>query len=466
MQSNPLIERFRFSLMRPRQFWVYLGIYITVAVLILLINISFELNKSFFGFNHLCFSLFVQFSTLQIIILWVWASVNAGSAIRDEIRDKSYDFFKLLPMPAWKKAVGIMVGKNLVAHLLGTVTFLLLVGAGLLADVSIGSLSELVLLLVTVSIFLNLVALVASTQQQQKKTNRNMNALWLVILVFFLLGPIIGLFGELFDDGSVAQFTIPFFCWHPRGLLLISALAVYSSVWLFKGVCRRFRAEREPLFTRAGAILFMLGFLLVAFGLYSPHLEGEDGMRVAVSFWAVAVVVSWLVALATAHRFDSYVEKAYSNSSAWSFMLKQSNLAAALPLGTMWLAAAIVAAISADIAVADALLWLLPIVAFYAFYVLLTELFVVYSPVVRNVHVLLAFVGLLLAVLPLILGGLFQNPLYLGSPFGYFGYLIAEQGKDMEALHAVWIVYLLLSALATRLVVSRYREVLRLSQQG
>jgi hypothetical protein len=38
MFNNPLILRYRYSVMRPRQFWVYITMYILAITLLLLIN--------------------------------------------------------------------------------------------------------------------------------------------------------------------------------------------------------------------------------------------------------------------------------------------------------------------------------------------------------------------------------------------------------------------------------------------
>ncbi len=275
MFSNPLIERFRYSLMRPRQFWIYVGIYATVAILMLLITFSAFMEHSGLDFDGFSSSLFTQFAMFQILILWIWASVNVGSAIRDEIRDKSYDFFKLLPLPPWKKAVGILIGKNLVAHLLGIITFVFIVPCALAASISPGSVLELIFLIVTFSLFFNLVALLATTQRRQATRHRSSSALVIVFFGFFAIGPFISVVAALLDTDGIQRFTIPFFIWETRGLLLLGCLALYFSAWLFKGVCRQFRFENAPLFTVGGVTGFVCVMLVLLLGLFAPHFDDD-----------------------------------------------------------------------------------------------------------------------------------------------------------------------------------------------
>ena len=101
MFNNPLIERFRYSLMRPRQFGIYVCIYVTVALLMLLITLGAYRSPDGINIEGMSRSLFGQFLVLQVLVLWIWSSINVASAIRDERKDKSYDFFRLLPLAPW-----------------------------------------------------------------------------------------------------------------------------------------------------------------------------------------------------------------------------------------------------------------------------------------------------------------------------------------------------------------------------
>ena len=123
--------------MRPRQFWIYMTIYISTLLMIFLINYSGYKNEVMYSTAADLFkSLYYQFLVLQIIVLWIWGSFNSGSAIRDEVFDKTYDFFRMLPLSARLKAAGIMVGKNLIVILLGVCNFVLLVVFGIAGNLN------------------------------------------------------------------------------------------------------------------------------------------------------------------------------------------------------------------------------------------------------------------------------------------------------------------------------------------
>lgn len=464
MFNNPLIERFRYSLMRPRQFWIYVGIYATVAILMLLITFSAFMKSRGLDIEGFSSSLFTQFATFQILILWIWTSVNVGSAIRDEIRDKSYDFFKLLPLPAWKKAVGILVGKNLVAHLLGIITFVFIVPCALGASISMGSICELIFLIVTVSIFFNLVALLATTQQRQATRHRSSSALAIVFFGFFAIGPFISIVAALLDTDGIQSFTIPFFVWEARGLILLGCFALYFSAWLFKGVCRQFRFENAPLFTLRGGVGFVCAMLVLLLGLFTPHFEG-DAQEACVSFWAISLALSGLMAIAAFRPFNSYIEDAAQapghSDGLWQFVLKRSNLRIPFMLIGLCLAVGIPCGIVCEIPPALVLLWIFTLAEFSLFFSLLFELYMTYRPVSPKLHILLLFVALLHIILPLILAGVFANKdLVACSPVGYLGVLLDNRADENSFLLAVPVLNLLLCVGALLPIKRRYRSLL------
>ncbi|NQT04107.1 MAG: hypothetical protein HQ580_18920, partial [Planctomycetes bacterium] len=184
--NNPLIRRYRYSLMRPRQFWIYITIYIAVITLLLFINYTAYQYREWFGnqerfLRGICY----QFLILQIAILCLMAAANSGSAIRDEVSGKSYDFFRMLPISAGKKAVGILVGKNLVVLLLAAINFLLIIIFGILGHVSAVLLKQTFLALISVALLTNSVALLSSIKPVSTK-KKNYIAI-VIVLCFFLV---------------------------------------------------------------------------------------------------------------------------------------------------------------------------------------------------------------------------------------------------------------------------------------
>ena len=138
MVSNPLIQRYRYSALRPKQFWVYVTIYISIILLLVSINYSGYKYQTFFGdITEFYKSLYYQFLTFQVLMLFIWSAYNSGSAIKEEILNKSFDFFRMLPLPAHKKAIGILIGKNLLVLLFGAINLAFLIYFGLAGKINI-----------------------------------------------------------------------------------------------------------------------------------------------------------------------------------------------------------------------------------------------------------------------------------------------------------------------------------------
>jgi hypothetical protein len=465
MFNNPLIQRYRFSLMRPRQFGIYVGIYLTVAVLMLLITVGAYTGHGRVDLVEMSQSLFAQFMTLQILILWIWTSINVGSTIREEIRDKSYDFFKLLPLPPSQKAIGILVGKNLVAYLLAGATLVFTVPASFGASVPWYVLCEILFLLVSVSVCMNLLALLVSITQPMTASSRATSPLLIVFLGFTLIGPFIGVMASLLNTSQIEGFTIPFMAGNLRGLPLIGAIAVYLSAWCFCGVCRQFRVERAPLFTPRGAVGFTAGALFILLGFFWPHLSGADGPELCLTFWLVSLGLAILISAGAYRRFDTLLEMQAADPQARPslvrFTLTRSNLVVAMGLLLLGIAVGLPCGIYAHIPWNRALIWLLSLASFGLLYALLIELQVVYRPVNAKVHILLAFLGILYAILPLILGGVFESEhLVMYSPLGYFAVLCDQWDKGAPGLNPVGLVNLLLCVPAFLLVRVRYKVIL------
>ncbi|MDP6630654.1 MAG: hypothetical protein QGH42_06325 [Kiritimatiellia bacterium] len=465
MFNNPLIERFRYSLMRPRQFGIYVGIYATIAVLMLLITLAAYSESAGVDLDGMCQSLFAQFTTLQILVLWIWTSINVASAIRDERRDKSYDFFKLLPLPPWKKTVGIVIGKNLVAYLLGAITFFLIVVSALFARVPVGVLVELIFLILSISIAMNLLALLASVAQRVSENQRTTSPIVVVFLGFMLIGPFISIVASLMDTDGLADFTIPFMAWETRGLVLISAIALYLSVWVFKGICRQFRVEEAPMFTARGAAGFMLGGLLILLGLCSPHFRDNHAEEVCITFWGLSLGLSILTGAGSFLPFNSTIEELAAQPAQrpglLRFTLMQSNLRVVFVLLALALVTGLPCGLVCGISLAHAVVWLITLTLFALFYVLLFELVQVYRPVSPKIHILIAFIGLLYAILPLILAGVFDSSDFaICSPLGYFGVLYDSTERSSNMMNWTWALNLILCTLAYSAISRRYKKAL------
>ena len=177
MANNPLIQRYRYSILRPKQFWVYVSIYISIILLIVFINYTGYKYQTFFeSITAFYESLYYQFLTFEVIILFLWSAYNSGSAIKEEILNKSFDFFRMLPLPAYKKALGILIGKNLVVFLFAAINLVLLIYFGLSGKVNINLQGQILLIFLSITILVNTTALLASINPAKKKKSSSIES--------------------------------------------------------------------------------------------------------------------------------------------------------------------------------------------------------------------------------------------------------------------------------------------------
>jgi hypothetical protein len=268
--------------LRPRQLWISVTIYIGIISLILFINYTAYQYRELFPARTLFLrGVYYQFLVLQLIVLCILGAINSSSAIKDEVTGKTYDFFRMLPVSAGKKAVGILVGKNLVVLLMAVVNFIILAILARLGEVDNTLLGHYFLALISLAVFTNSIALLSSIKPfaAKKKTH---------IVTFIILGFIFAPFLLSAIGIAVRRFnvletvTAKFYTIELPVLVLISLIALYFSCWSIKGILRRLTREDEPLFTRIGAYLFIIGFEVGLFGLFYAHLE--DGARKA-NYW-------------------------------------------------------------------------------------------------------------------------------------------------------------------------------------
>ena len=466
--NNPLIRRYRYSLMRPHQLWIYITIYIAVISLILFINYTAYQYQEWFGnqirfFKVVCY----QFLILQVVLLCLLAASNSGSAIRDEITGKSYDFFRILPISAGKKAVGILVGKNLVLLLLSGVNFLLLIIFGILGQVSGVFLGQSFLALLSVALLANSLALLSSIKPVSTK-KKNQIAIFIVLCFFFVLFIIRPAIKAFTKFSKLENITEKFYTIELPVLTLISLVALYFSCWAIKGILRRFTREDEPLFTKMGAYLFMLGFEFVLFGLFYEYLT--DGARKTnYLYWLISLLPVLLVPLWSFRSFDRYLEhsgliriKSAGNKNLMSRMLLYSNLPFDFSLFAIWALCSIGTTLITKQGLLYNLYYIVVLFSFYLFLMLLLELYVVYKPVSNKIGLLLSFIAIVYLFLPLILSGILDNKeVYLYSLLGFYTrVLFYESAPGISTITRIWLINVVLCIVPIILIWKRYRHIL------
>lgn len=459
--------------MRPKQLWVYISIYATLVGLLVFLNYAaykhpgiLEVPVDFFA--SVCYQLMI----LQVALLCVVGAYNSGSAIRDEITGKSYDFFRMLPISAGKKAVGILVGKNLVVLLFAAVTFVLIAVFGNLGKVDAVLLQRTVFALISLAILVNSVALLASIRPNNQK-KRSSVAIIIVLLLF--VGPfLIRAVAAAWWLGEYWNVMGKFYTLELPALILAGLIALYLSVWSIIGILRRFTREDEPLFTRTGAYLFMIGYEFVLLGLFYSRLTkaGMIASWVNYCYWLISLLPALAVPVWSLRRFEKYLEYcglalagSAQNKSMMSRMLLYSNLSLDLGLFVVWAACSIGTTLLAGLELAPHLYMILVLFSFYLFLILLLELYVVCTPITNKIGLLLAFVALLYVTLPVVLHGILDSTtLYLYSPAGFLFGMFRKPNAGLAVPHTVWMLNLLLCAASISVIWKRHGHIVRTRQ--
>lgn len=472
MLHNPLLQRYRFSQLRPRQIGIYGFVYVAIVVMVALMNYTVftTLRSFFFGDFELPFTIwqamFYQFLGLQVIILWVWASYNSGTALTKEILNKSYIFFKLLPITPLQKALGVLVGTNFIAYSFGLLNTAILILLAALGDIRPLWVLYDLLMVLAVGLFLNTATLLLSINPDARK-HRRIGTLILIGGGIWMLMTIMGI---LLASGRMQtnfpeEIQVSFFTLRMPGMVLFALLLFYFTGWVLLGILRKFRHERESLFTPLGAALFMLGFEVLTVGLFWPYLALRSAFygQQFLSFWALL-----FVNLGALRQVSAYFEqsrriqrRSASLLAGLARLFRHTTLFWGICLYALWGAALLLIARIPRLPVGDLWFPLLNLFGFYGVALLLLELFVLFRHVHASVKVLLIFVYLLTILLPIVLFRVFDNDqLYLHSVIGYMANLVTPflvRGGSRAAQWRVFGVNLLVGAGPLIIILSRYR---------
>jgi hypothetical protein len=472
MFDNPLIERYRYSALRPRQLWIYVTIYISVILLIILLNYAGYQYRAFFEDIVECNkSLYYQFLTFEAIVLFIWSAYNSGSAIREEMLNKSYDFFRLLPLPAHKKATGILIGKNLLVFLFGAINLVFLTYFGLAGGINIKLQGQILLLLISITILSNLTCLLSSINPAKRSKGPGIALAFLA--AFFLISMIGNAIAMSSSVKELENVRVYFFKIRFPVLLLIFFITLYFSIWELTGILRRFTREQEPLFTRKGVLLFLVGYIFVVAGLYYTHISKED-TGLIYSYWLVTLIPLLIIPWGSLRRFDSYIEfsrafqtKPGSRKQGVFSVLVFSNLLLEIALFAIWAVFSISAFIFAGnsyTVLLENLYNIFILFTCYLFFALLLELYVIYLSAYGKIGLLLGFVALLYAFLPLLLSAIFHNQIfYHYSPVGFFASLFNRFPTDFDQAlvkSSFWQINIAICILPAVLVWKRYKFIL------
>jgi hypothetical protein len=472
---NPLMKRYRYSLLRLSQLWIYLTVFVAVIVLLLYMNYSFYQTKSeTIDVEKFCRSIYYQLLVIQMVVLWIWATINSKSAIRNEMFNKTYDFFRLLPLSALQKITGILLGRNLLPILFGAINFILLLTFGLLGKISGFLQLQVVLILLSTALFTNSIVLLLSNTATVKKQAKTSIFVW--ILLIFVGAPILlpSIFlshRAVWQVQKIENYLVGFYNFKVPVLLLISSIFFYLSIWNVIGLIRKFTLETEPLFSRLGAVLYLIGYEFIAIGIFFPNLDKSTVYLYL--FWLASLIPVVFIPLGSVNSFDHYLEccglrrvGSHAGKETTALFLN-SNLTLAIGLFFIWGTIAALLAVKSKAEPSLYVYYLFIIFSFYLFLLFLLELYVVYSPIYNKIAILLIFLTILYLILPLLLSFTLKIPsLRFYSPFGFFVHIVDPfAGRDFNIYSSVSFINVLLCVVPVFLISKRYSHILALRRK-
>lgn len=486
MLNNPLINRYRCSSLRPKQFWVNLFVYGLVVGIILLVNcLSFEVPlmsnltdaaviKKFFV------TLAGQFFVFQIFIAWFWSGYNSGNAIKDEITGRTYDFFKMLPLTAFQKTTGILIGKNSVSSIFFMTNFVLLFFFAVKGGIAFQLQLQYLLFLICSTFLVNGIALLAATFYKVKSKTTSFVALF--CLFWFVGLPVMGLVMSCSEDQLLETIFCAFYMIRIPLIILIALICLYLGIWAFIGCLRRFTYENEALFTRKGAVLFFTGYLCVALGLFwNPLMEAASSDSITnvqgwyFLLWIVSFLPIFWLPFSSGKKFDEYIEYGGKNllteqkmKLQWTDLLRYSNVTLWLGLFGLWAVFVLCVGIYFGLFLGLILQVVMILFSFILVLFLLLEVYILFSPCLKNIKVLLLALLMSYLFLPLIIGNLLHNDAIIQCSLFSFSmfFELCKDGSKFIALPMTALkVNIFLILIEIYLIVGRYKKILEVRER-
>ncbi len=455
--------------MRPAQFWVYVGIYISVIAMMLLINYStYSLQDTFENITDLYDSMYIQFLVIETFILLLWGAFNCGSAISTERTERTYDFFKMLPLPAYKKMLGILIGRNLVVLLLAVINLAFLVFFAIKGSTGTKLLMETLFALVSAGCLSNTVGLLSSLCSRGKSKGGRVAAV--IFLLVFCVPLLINGILAISEVNKLEEIYAKFYGLKVPVLVLTGLIMLYFTGWAVIGIIRKFNKDEQPLVTRSGSLLFITGYEAILIGLLTPYLLGHTREMISV-YWWLSVIPLVCLPFGAAFDIQNYQEFTASargkNLSTGGFrfnFLIMSNLTHGIAVFGLWAITSYIFYLCPPLfrlhppySVTQLSAIILTFACFYIFLLLLMEFALTYQTAHGKVALLAGFIGVVYFILPVIIGGIFENETIITfSPGGFFIAVSSPDFSEPFVFGKICLYNLLLSAVPALLVGRKY----------
>lgn len=456
MLSNPIIRRFYFSQFRPPQLWTFGSLYMAAVLLLLFINMSvYQVGQAYAGPQDLFRGLFLQFAVLEVFLLWLLGSINCSGVITREIADKSFDFFRMLPLSAAEKTIGIVVGRNLFILAVSAVNVLICLAFAVAGGLSGRLILQMIAIMVTSTAALNLSGLLFSVLSFRNTKQNSIPVL--LVMALFAFGPLFGSLGAAVNKGAIEYETVAFFGFQIPLLHLVSLCLLYVAVWAYIGSVRRFTFEYEALFSRFGAAVFLTSFLILILGIFYEafYSDGFSTQSAVRAFWLIGLLPVGLVPV-LAIRYDKYVEISRRfGQGVLGRVFLQSNIVTGLLLFAIWLVFGVAVCLSTRVPAADFVAFAVTAFSFLLVILALIETYTVLLPIIEKVGYLIGFAAIVYGILPLILHGLFEARAFaILSPIQLIGFW--KIASEMTALANPLVLNTVIVVLLSILIYKQY----------
>lgn len=465
--SNPIVERYRRTDFSTSQIWVYLCVYLCVAGATFLIAVfdTFSLANRTAAARFL----FYWFMGIELVLLWMWPFAKCGSALTDEVTGKTSDFLRILPIPPWKKALGIIVGRSLIPLGLAVVNLLPLGLFATAGAVNPEIILQLAVTAVSVFFFASVTASLYSTLDRSDM--RKIVFLPAILAMFGIIPVAIETFSELVLKNNLACLTLNFFRTSCSFLVILNLGTCYFSIWLFRSLSNRIERPGGPLMNKFDSAMFLTGLCVMLLGLMTAGLSGAawngESAKAAGMFWFLSAGCLFAMPAVAFKFVEDYAEEAggavnydRSRDQIEKRLVRNSNLSTALRLFGVWASFAMFAGIVSKIGAVSTMEVIIEWLLFFALFVLVVEIDLLFRWKVSAIRYITVAIILAVPILPFIAAKVTGSdfPLSL-SVAGLLSHTFSTSRHAWNSVYPLSIlVNLPLSLLLGSIVLRRYRE--------